>query len=430
MTAGLLSLPPIELLWEGYEWLRVTVASWVGVPGARAVTLQRSHADEAVIGARSDHTRESQFTGEVLDASALHGLDAAEWDQLSASALYDNPFYSRQYLLAGLATIDRGADLRAVVIRDGAGRLAGLFPFRKRLMPPFPWRVARGAENRHQFSGTPLVAADNAASVIGMWLDVVKAGHVPRFWALGNLNLDSGVKRLIDEAACARGLTSTVVLPYERAHLTRQPGGFDAHCAEAISKSRLRDIRRNLRRLQDMGELVFERVSDPALVRERLEQFLAMEHSGWKGEMGTAFLSDSEDAAFARRAFGGEADAQGLTSADSLLLDGKPIAISINIASGTTAFTAKCAYDESLRKQSPGLVLEYLVVERFYVDDTFTDMDAATTTGGHVVQGFWNDTKRMGRVIVGPDDWRTRFFAGVWAAAHHGRKRLRTLLRK
>lgn len=36
---------------------------------------------------------------------------------------------------------------------------------------------------------------------------------------------------------------------------------------------------------------MLERASDPQAVRQRLEDFLALEHAGWKGERGTSFLS-------------------------------------------------------------------------------------------------------------------------------------------
>jgi CelD/BcsL family acetyltransferase involved in cellulose biosynthesis len=275
-----------------------------------------------------------------------------------------------------------------------------------------------------------LVAAQDAQHVVDAWLDTLKSGASPKFWTIANLDMDGSAKAAIDFGAAARGLAVRVVAPYPSVHLTRLPDGFEAHKAEIIARRRLKDIERNLRRLQDMGEVTLERVAEPARVRARLEQFLAMEQAGWKGARGTAFLSKKKDAAFARRAFGGGGDEEGLASIDSLLLDGTPIAMSINIATGGTAFTPKCTYDERLRRQSPGLVLEYLVIERFYASSDFDDMNAATTTGDHVVLGLWNDQRRMGRLIVGPDDWRTELFAGAWEAAYNGKQRLKKLLRR
>ena len=69
-------------------------------------------------------------------------------------------------------------------------------------------------------------------------------------------------------------------------------------------------------------------MSEPEAVRRALEEFLAMEASGWKGQQGTALLSNKTDAAFVRGAVGGLAE-RGCASIHSLYLDGKPVSMQI-----------------------------------------------------------------------------------------------------
>ena len=202
------------------------------------------------------------------------------------------------------------------------------------------------------------------------------------------------------ERAGARRLAVKDLNSYTRACLTRSAGGLEQHLGKVIDNKRRKEIERSLRRLREQGELTFERASDPATVRQRVEEFLEMEHAGWKGVAGTAFLNRAADAEFARAAFGGTQDGDGLAVSDTLLLDGRPIAISLNIVSDRVLFTPKCTYDESFKKYGPGLCLEYLVVQRFYAD-RFESMDAATTVSGHVIQGLWNTDVTMGTLIVG-----------------------------
>src|SRR5690606_35420106 len=139
----------------------------------------------------------SAHTVTVLDGAGIRALDAAEWEALAANALADNPFYARQYVLAGLDTIDRCASLMAVAIWNGQGRLAGLFPFRRRILPPFPWRVAQGAENLYQFTGMPLVAREGAREIVAAWLDAIAAGRTPGFRTMANFNAEHPLGRLI-----------------------------------------------------------------------------------------------------------------------------------------------------------------------------------------------------------------------------------------
>ncbi|HEV7277033.1 MAG TPA: GNAT family N-acetyltransferase [Devosiaceae bacterium] len=378
-------------------------------------------------GARAPASDEvTKVAAEVLDESGLRALDGAEWDALAASALEDNPFYARQHVLAGLDTIDREAGLRALALRSGGdGQLRGLFLFQTR---KFPGPGATAAGNLYQVAGTPLVQRDHAEPVIGAWLDALATGIVPRHWSLPHLHLGGAFMRIGDRLAAERGFAMLPVCGYRRARLRRLPGGFEEHLGTAMSKRRVKDIQRTLRRLEECGDLQFERTRDPALVARRVHDFLRLEHAGWKGAAGTSLLADPVHAEFARRAYGGQGAAKGLASVDSLLLDGQPIAISINIQAGSTAFTPKCAFDETYRKYSPGLVLEYLVIEAFYADDSCAEMDAATTVEGHVVQGLWNDEKPMATVIVGPRGWRTAALATLEVQREALKKRAKAAL--
>ena len=362
-----------------------------------------------------------QTSVEQLDANGLRKLDALEWDSLAAEALVENPFYSRQYVLAGLDTVDANAGIRALAIRDRHGELIGLFPYRTRHLP-FP--TGDASRNVYQPNSTPLVHRNHAEKAIGAWLDA--AG--PRFWQLAHVPLDPVFIEHFEAALRTRNQRSHVVNAYERPILTRMQGGLEEHLTQVITKSRLKDIRRNLRRLEEQGDVAFEQAREPDLVARRFDQFLAMEHAGWKGDTGTSFLAHEESANFARAAFSAHVQA-GLVSIDSLLLDGKPIAMSVNLRARDVAFAAKCAYDENYRRFSPGLVLEYLVIEAFYADEQTAAMDACTMAEGHVISGFWNDSLPMGTLIVGPDDWRTDTLAAIVEQTHTGRERLKRALR-
>ena len=341
---------------------------------------------------------------QVLNSDEISSLDAKGWDDLSRDALCENPFYARQYVIAGLKSIDRCASLRAFAIWTETGNLIGLFPFTRK------WGVALGAGNIYQFSGAPLVHREHAVAVLRAWFNAIARGELAGVWCLKNVQTGSRLICLMADQATWNGLITQVVNLYSRPRLTRMDGGLQHHLGAILSKSRRKDIERSIRRLRENGELRLERSNTPETVRERLEQFLSLEQAGWKGAAKTAFGCNADDTAFARAAFGGSPGCDGLTTVDTLLLNNVPIAISINISSGATAFTPKCAYDETFRKWSPGLVLEYLVVERFYKGDRFADMDAATTVDGHVVAGLWNKEVEIGTLVVGTQK-RTRLVA-------------------
>lgn len=335
------------------------------------------------------------FEARLLDRQEFCALDAAQWDRLARCALVENPWYERRHVLAGLHTVDSNIDIWAFTVWSSTGELVGLFPFSRVL------GVACGARNRYQFSGTPLIHREHAAPAVWAWLASIVDGRTPAAWHLRDLRLEGEFFDLVAATAAQLGLQLHRANTYSRPRLTRALAGFEQHVSSVLSKSRRKDVERNLRRLRELGTLSFERATSPELVEQRLEQFLVMERAGWKGRAGTAFLCDPKSAAFARAAYRAQHEGGQFTSIDALLLDERPVALSINIASGEIAFTPKCTYDESLRRWSPGLVLEYLVIEHFHADRSYAEMDSAATVTGHVVQGLWNEIVPMGELVVG-----------------------------
>ncbi len=358
---------------------------------------------------------------EVLDAKGIRTIEAAQWDALSHKALDDNPFYGRAYVLAGLDTIDSKSGLRAVVVRSAdKQQLLGFFPFRLKRFP-LPRVVA--ATNLYQFCSQPLISKEQADEVIAAWVKASRSRQIPARWSFPHLDLASHFAQRLTAMEGNKSLRCLPLASYRRARLARTSPDFTAHLCATVSKSRVKDIQRTLRRLEELGEVRFERATDAALVRQRIDQFLAIEHAGWKGNAGTSFLSDAEHTRFARQAF---CPSSGQTSVDSLLLNGQPIALSINMRSGDTIFTPKCAYDESFRKYSPGLVLEYLVVAAFYGSDDCTEMDSSTTVDGHVIQALWNSDAPMGTLVVGPPNWGTDVIAQAHSASQATRQWAKT----
>ena len=355
------------------------------------------------------------LTARWLDAGQLADLPGAQWDRLSAHSRTENPFYDRRQVLAALATIDRHKPLRALAILAGE-RLVGLFLFQPRSKVPTPFAVANSLANNYLLAGTPLVDRDLTEAVMGQFVDMVRRGEAPEAWVFDDVDRDSAVFTSLRAAATMHGLHWAEANPYERAFLTRIEGGLAAHLSQVLSKNRLKDVRRTMRRLGEAGRIELEHVEDGERLAARLEDFLRLEHSGWKGAMGTSFLAHAADADFARRAYG-----TGLAAMDSLLLDGRPIAMKLSIRTGGTAFTPKIAYDESYRKLGPGMALEYLLIEAFYGDGEIEAVDAAATAEGHSALNFFNDHKAMATIILGRRGWQ------VWLLArlHAGREALK-----
>jgi hypothetical protein len=343
----------------------------------------------------------SQLRMQRLRVADVLALPGAQWDHLSGQALVENPFYDRRQVVAALQTIDRDKPVGGLAFFAPDGLLVGLFLFQARSKVPAPFPVANSLANDYLLCGLPLLHRDYAEAVVKAWCEQVIAGTAPGVWVFDDVDMSSPAVLLLERHAKARRMGMLGVNSYARAFLTRLQGGFEAHLSQVLSKNRLKDVRRTMRRLGEVGAVTLEHVDAPDQLAQRLEDFLALEHAGWKGAMGTSFLAHDADAAFARKAY-----APGLAAMDSLLLDGKPIAMKLSIRTGRTAFTPKIAYDESYKKLGPGMALEYMLIEDFYATDRLDAVDAAATAEGHSALNFFNNEKPMATLIIGRNGWQ------------------------
>jgi CelD/BcsL family acetyltransferase involved in cellulose biosynthesis len=127
---------------------------------------------------------------------------------------------------------------------------------------------------------------------------------------------------------------------------------------------RLRRYRRKMEREMGLELTVAELPSDPGSV---FEECLRLEAAGWKGEAGTAILSSPAMAAFYREVLAMLA-ASGELRLSTLRLDGRLAAFDFGFLFGDGIFSMKTAYDESLKKVVPGLVLRLSIVEHCFED--------------------------------------------------------------
>lgn len=375
------------------------------------------------ISASARHAADLPCRAEIIDVAALTALPAEQWGALSADALEDNPFFCRPMVMAGIEALGEGAGLKALVLRPrSGGGLAGLLPFRVKGAGPLA--VGMPTLNLYRVGSAPLIARRHADDAVATLARLMAEGRgLPRRWVFPHMAVDGPFMQRFSRSAHKLGYSTEAATTYRRAVLTRSAGDFRTHVDTIIGKKRAKDVERNLRRLGEIGEVAFERATDPDAVAARIETFLALENAGWKGARGTAFLSRADHAAFARAAF-----VPGLAVVDSLLLDGKPIAVSVNIGDGRLLFTPKCAFDETYRKYGPGMALEYLVVADFFSQDRYDEMDASTTVDAHVIAGFWDAEKTMGTVVAGPCGPRTKLLRTAIAAGVAGKTRIKVAL--
>ena len=339
------------------------------------------------------------------DASHLHDY-LPHWEDLARNAIEPNVFYEPWMLLPALRAFGAGEDLLFALVleRDAQdpapldpSRLLGFFPLQRRRhyrRMPVPmlclWRHV------HCFLCTPLVRASRARECLAAFLAWLErdspAPMIEWGWIAADGPFHHALARALDEAG-------RPVFEAERhtRGLLRRRSSADAYLAEALAGSSRKELRRQERRLAELGELRYD--ARPAADAPRwIEQFLALEASGWKGERGSALGSSPAALDFFRSA-AGEGARRGRLEMLGLLVSGRPIALKCNfVAQGGGAFAFKIAYDEAFRRYSPGMLLELENIRRFHAASgagAAEWMDSCADPDHFMVNRLWLDRRSM-----------------------------------
>jgi CelD/BcsL family acetyltransferase involved in cellulose biosynthesis len=338
----------------------------------------------------------SVTTTNIVDAAGLLAL-GPEWEELVDHALEENAYYSRHYCKALLDHIEK-RPLKAITVwRDE--KLIALLPF---VNDRLHWGGLASLNiawtTDYTTTSIPLIDkrwVDEAVCALLDTMETTVTGSDA--WLLPNISLEGAVNTALKAEMSKRGLPSQVFDPFERAVLTKR-GSFEDHMKEHVSKKRRKDLRRNRKRLDELGKVTWTAHESGPELDAAIDAFLKIEASGWKGERGTALDCTDATRAFAKEAFG-DREGKSITRADVLRVDGTPIAINLTLMTGNTGFTIKCAYDEAYKGQSAGLLLEEEMIRSVLEDDWINRLDSATVSG-HLITSFWNDTIEIGDILI------------------------------
>lgn len=339
----------------------------------------------------------------VYHSSAGYDLQE-ELDFLSNRAIEPNVFFASRFLAPAMPRLE-DREIRLAIIRDeinDRSRLRFLMPFSVE-KPGFSigTPIIRAWANPFGPLGTPLVDAENAAETIDHFLDALgrDGNQLPSVLVLPDIRLGGPFAQLLRAIAISRNLPIQTANLQDRPMLESVEDG-ETYLKKAIKPQHMREMRRQWGQLEKLGEVRYEVARQPREVRQRMEEFLLLEASGWKGKKRSAMLSDRYRAAFAREAVNNlaEIDAARIHTID---LNGKAIASMIVLMMNGEAYTWKTAYDESFARYSPGKLLVAHLTEWHLDDANIVRTDSCGVPDHPIMSRFWEQRESMGTLIVG-----------------------------
>ena len=333
------------------------------------------------------------FTTEWKALAALDagGIDA--WRDLISRALEPNVFLEPSFALAAAKHFSRGEEVGVLLVREGM-RLVGFVPGRvEGLAAGRPLSTFVGWTHAYAPLSTPLLDRDAAKDAVHYVLAALPAlpGR-PRLILYPFVNEDGAVARLRAGELARKGIPVSRFGAHARAMLRPADGGVLA----AVSAGRLKELRRQRRRLGESGDLAHRSVMRGPEVGAAIEAYLALEARGWKGRLGDAAQSGASRA-FVREAVLALA-AEGKARIDLLTLEAKPVAAAITLFSGDRAWFWKTAYDEDFARFSPGVQLALDLTEDLGRDARVSLVDSCAVASHPMIDRLWH-----GRLAIA--DW-------------------------
>jgi CelD/BcsL family acetyltransferase involved in cellulose biosynthesis len=279
----------------------------------------------------------------IIRHGALASL-AAEWDAL-ADRLGADPFLRPGWVQAWLDGFGGGA-LELLTVRGEDGRLEGVLPLVRRPA------VVRVPANVH----TPrfdVLAQDTATAraLLGAALE-----PRPLVLSLGPVDAASRSAAIVAELERSRVLAR----PLPPAPFVVVDGDFDAYLA-ARRRSFRADLRRRRRRLAEEGAVAL--TTDGRATG--LDELMALEALGWKGERRTAIAARAPTRRF-YAAMAAWAAGRGVLQVFVLRLDGRPLAALVGLEEAGVLHLLKGGLDPAAGRFSPGaLVLQGAIEHAF-----------------------------------------------------------------
>jgi CelD/BcsL family acetyltransferase involved in cellulose biosynthesis len=276
-----------------------------------------------------------------------------EWEAL-ADRVCAPPFLHPGWVHAWTKAYADGP-LTVLTTRDRTGGLSGVLPLIRRR------RTSRAPSNSHTPLAGPLAADPDAASELAERLLAEMPGRVVLSPADPSDATTAAFERTLRSAGQLVLAETVARSPYVPLH-----GAFDDY-VKGLSKNLRKQIGRRRRRLEESGHVSVEVQTSTHGLQSALDDFVALESSGWKEGSGTAIASRAASRVFYTElaTWGAE---RGWLRLSFLALDGRPIATELALAHDGVLYALKSGFDPEYRSFGPGQLLTYESLSRAFAD--------------------------------------------------------------
>jgi len=342
----------------------------------------------------------------VLHLSSSEDLEpfVEYWTRLSEQGTDPNVYYAPWFFLPAAKNLSKKPDWQILLVwriertLGNVPVLCGFFPFVQQYRRQ-TGRVWSLWAHDYCFLSNPLIEDGREADV---WESVLKYARQaePRVSAI-DCPLLSG------EGLIHQGLLKTVrnnlSTTYQADHYLRATTPYLSDTEELLKQSvaghHLREFKRLRRKLEGEGQLEYRSLTTTKGVDLWIDWFLELEAAGWKAQAGTAIRQKEADSRFFQEMVRAGLEQERLVM-EGLFLNGKPIAMKVNLLAPPAAFAFKIAFDESLGKFSPGIQLELDSLQQFGNHETIKWADSCAAPGHPMIDRIWSERRVIQHLVI------------------------------
>ncbi|MGS4887562.1 GNAT family N-acetyltransferase [Roseibium sp. MB-4] len=314
-----------------------------------------------------------------------------QWQDLADNSVDPNPFFTPEFLQPFLQAFPAAA-VRLLVIR-AKGSLN--------------WRMAAPIGRRRAGLAVPIKTT---------WTSFYAPLGTPLLRDTGG---PDDVAAFVRAGAGSANLISMPFLPCKSrvASLAEEITGWENRWAEKLSRAghssgdlgeiqyktamsgkRRKEMRRQLRRLEDHGPIrIAHLVGEEAI--EGFEEFLKLEAEGWKGRAGTALSSNPETALFSRNVIKNRSLNNGVRI-DQLWAGDTLIASLILFIEGSHVFSWKIAFNETFARMSPGAQIAAISMKQNLQSPDILEADSLAVPGHSMIEPLWRGRVDIGTLVL------------------------------
>ncbi len=308
----------------------------------------------------------SRFSLSVLQPSDV-GADLMEaWSDLERRAADPNAFLSPYFVMPAIQHLESGKNILMLFVErecSGIKDLVGVAIFKiQKPTRKFPLPHLLAFETVHSYLSGFLIDKDHTDRVLELIYGYVTNSNQP--WhglKVNNVAPDLIFSTEGNMLAKERGMNWTTLSTWHRA--VAYPAEQNEQILSSLSKQQQKNYRKRLRGLEEIGRVDWYLVSGEESLERSADEFIRLEHMGWKGEEGTSLYSNPDHTRFFRDVVAGF-NREKRVYFTELALNDRTISSTSNLISGRGAFAFKIGWDPTYTKFSPGILNEIQFMER------------------------------------------------------------------